>query len=1496
MTRTSVRLSMTAALALGAALLGAAEEAAHLSQLTNPKGLDDPLLRWNAFLVMPQGKPDPQAEVAGDYAATALSDAWDFDEKDFEGITRFSDGIIKPRVEDGKLKFTVGEKPFFYWGDHFDDPGVKGLSFGADWPCGPMETYLRWAVKARVRQSAAESEWTISARRAGSRPALERKVLKVKGTEWQEITAEFRFGRAGIGTPARRRHSVCIEPKGKGNQIQVDWVKLTRVGARKYIRKVLQLDRKVTRATICIVPTFVHALYVNGKEVASGLPRGWSVADCSEHFRVGENVIAYEDEAVYRSSKEAALEGCLHFEDGSLQRVFTDKSWKGSFKHEEGWSGTGFDDSHWQNVRQGVNVANSHYTIQRIKDKQTGRDCARGYGIFLDPPYLGPLSLSYPDKETPDDTPAFFPVETGARIRLALPVRSPPVDYALDYRLQDAFTDSELESGSLSESEVRDGRHVYELTVDREKPGVYDLIVTARQNGQLLDRRFEELALIGEIPQREVAWRDVDREVGKRLIAEVNCGDPETQFDYIEHPAKNYQKGAGPPASPMTEIEKEDGKAYRVLSDGYGDWVAWKIPMSNHRLPHLLEVEYPDDRPQSFTAYARDRTMYYNRSFGAQVPRRGAVWCLNDPKLFPLTNGLRRASFIFYPQSTYPYLSVELMNMFRDGRRSAVHRIRVYEITDLPRPKIASRQDGRWFGSQTERAALRAITYYNGFYGGADAKLFANIYRCRLNRHYGFVRDWYLTYSNMIQRMRFAGENMFMCGFWMYYAPFWTGSKLGRRATTQNYDNFALMFAMFGANDMFLLPWIEYCSSINISKSNLYTDKEVAEGAPTPLVVSKDGHQAAFSAAGTNPYSVLNPTVQEDLLEVVRELGSRYGRYKGFRGIAFTAGGFCLPSLHNVPKALTWEENLEWGWEDEAIRLFEKTTGMKIPVSFDDPKRFAKRYKWVMDSAREHWVGFRKQALTSVHRSLAQEVRKFSSDANYYLFAIMPGSALMKATTLEHRDFASRLEEAGLSPKAIKQEENIHLSWIYRPESFGVANRLKPGLCKAFNGLDQVNETLDNGESTGCFLDVVWQEPDYGNFLYKDWVWQGATQNNPNPWFSGLHYPTPFTDRLSEMTPGLMGFCLTDGLLYTAQNSPRRPVGVAYQSIPKGQYRTLEGKGLDRNVVVRESVSDGRRAFYVVNPVWWKAEATIKLSGDTEVSDLVNGDTMRGHELKLSLQPYDVRVFQIPADTDIASADTEVEPKAIEWLKARIDCFRYLDRLGVKKTLRGFSLPEPMSVSVTRLSHLRHLFHNGEYLKAQKCLYHPWVVRVMDFLRDKRQIDEAGGVKIRDTYRVNVGSNQPYRDSRGHEWLPDQDFRSGALSYGFLDSEEGKTIYRGRERKVAGTPDPEIYRSERFGHPGHGFLVPDGTYTVRIHFAETFRHRPDLPFTDSGITINGREIYPSFNMGNEAGGKDVALIKTITDVKAVDGRIEIRFTDLKNGGRYQGLEVIRGKD
>lgn len=1465
-----------------------------LSQLVNPGGLQDPVLRWNASLLQPRGDPPADQALKGDYAADTHNDAWDFNEGDVDGITRFSAGIIEPRVTDGKLSFTVGDRPFFYWGDHFDDPDVKGLRLGEDWSCTPLDGWRKWALKMRLKQSLPESEWTLSARQAGSPPQMDKKSVRVTGTDWQEITVEFRRGSGGFSSAGWRRHSLCFEPVGKGNSIEIDWVRVGKVEPRAFVRKRFAITKAVKTAQACFIPYRNCTLRINGRAVDVPIMPLTTPVDVAGYLQAGDNAFAIESDAEYRGPIRVALEACLVFEDGSFRRIYTDKSWKGTFAPQQGWDRADFDDSHWDPVKDYGNVAMSSFTVQRYKDKTDGRDRATGYGIFLDPPYLGPIGLSYPDKTSGADTPPIFQAATGTRVRLALPVCSPPAPYELSYRLSDAFTGTLLTSGALPESSIEDGYHVYVLTVEPGEPGVRDLTVEARKDGALLDCRCAEIALVGRVPQREVPWREVDEQVEKRLIAEINCGDPGAPYDVIEHPGR-FKKGDPAPTGTLTAVQEVEGRAYRLLQDAYGGWVAWKVKAENVHLPHLVEVEYPDDRPQNFAAYCRDRTYYYNQAFGAQVCRRGAVWCLNDARVVPLTNTVRKASFICYPQSQYPYLSLELMNLFKDGRRSAVHKIRVYEIVDLPCPRIREKRNGRWFGSQTERPALRAITYYNGFFNGGDAKLFSNIYRYRLSRHHGFLRDWYLTYANMIKRMRFAGENFFMCGSWMYSAPYWPGSRFAPRGTTQNYDNFALMFAMFEANDMFLLPWIEYCNSDVTRKLNTYTDKEVAEGAPTPLVVSKDGHQGVTTAAGSNAYNLFSPALRQDLLELTRELATRYGRYKAFKGVAFISGGLFQPTLYLPPRSLSWDETLDWGWGDATIRWFEKSTAIAVPIASDDPERFAKRHKWVLQNARGEWLAFRTQGITDLHNAIADELKRAAPEAIYYPFLATAGDSLMKAVVMEHKDFGESIKRVGFAPEEYRQQARISLGWNFFPESFGSVNRLAPGLCQTFNSLDQVNGLLNAGDRTAAFLNVIWQEPDYGNFLYPDWVWKGATQNNPNPWFSGLDYPAPFADRLSHMTPGILGFVFTDGLLYTAQNSARRPIGVAYQAIPPGDYVTLEGNDRDRNIVIRESTQDKRHVFYVVNPAWWSAETAIRFSAKVQVTDLVEGETMTAdNRLALKLDPYAVRVFQLPADTDLIAAETSVDRKASGWMAGQVEALAYLDRLGVKKTLRGFSLPEPLDVTISRLGYLRHLIHNGEYVKAQRLLTHPWVIRVLDFVAEKRTIDAAGGLPIQSSYRVNVGSDKAYVDSQGQTWLPDQNFNYGAANYGFIKSEPGGTLYRGSKAAVAGA-DPEIYRSERHRHFGHGFKVPEGTYSVRIHYAEMFKHRPDQDVTDSGVMVNGKQAYPDFNLGNEAGGMARPLVKTIAGVRPVNGMIEIEFSDKKGGCRCQGIEVLPEK-
>ena len=84
--------------------------------------------------------------------------------------------------------------------------------------------------------------------------------------------------------------------------------------------------------------------------------------------------------------------------------------------------------------------------------------------------------------------------------------------------------------------------------------------------------------------------------------------------------------------------------------------------------------------------------------------------------------------------------------------------------------------------------------------------------------------------------------------------------------------------------------------------------------------------------------------------------------------------------------------------------------------------------------------------------------------------------------------------------------------------------------------------------------------------------------------------------------------------------------------------------------------------------------------------------------------------------------------------------------------------------------------------------------------------------------RVNAGDPKPYTDKAGNVWQPDKTYGKGA-KYGF---DEGDIVDRGTDVKIAGTNDPRIYQTEHYSMTKFTAEVPNGKYTVRLHFAETY--------------------------------------------------------------------------
>lgn len=145
------------------------------------------------------------------------------------------------------------------------------------------------------------------------------------------------------------------------------------------------------------------------------------------------------------------------------------------------------------------------------------------------------------------------------------------------------------------------------------------------------------------------------------------------------------------------------------------------------------------------------------------------------------------------------------------------------------------------------------------------------------------------------------------------------------------------------------------------------------------------------------------------------------------------------------------------------------------------------------------------------------------------------------------------------------------------------------------------------------------------------------------------------------------------------------------------------------------------------------------------------------------------------------------------------------------------------------------------------------------------------------TIRIKAGGGEGFKDSNGNTWLADQGFTGG------------DTVDR-PELTITNTPDQRIYQSERYSMTQFTQALPNGKYTVKLHFCETY----------DGITSPGQRVF-SFNVAGhdfknfdvwvKAGGPQNAYIETVP-VEITTGKLDITFTPDIENPQINGIEII----
>jgi hypothetical protein len=145
--------------------------------------------------------------------------------------------------------------------------------------------------------------------------------------------------------------------------------------------------------------------------------------------------------------------------------------------------------------------------------------------------------------------------------------------------------------------------------------------------------------------------------------------------------------------------------------------------------------------------------------------------------------------------------------------------------------------------------------------------------------------------------------------------------------------------------------------------------------------------------------------------------------------------------------------------------------------------------------------------------------------------------------------------------------------------------------------------------------------------------------------------------------------------------------------------------------------------------------------------------------------------------------------------------------------------------------------------------------------------------------RVKAGAFSTFKDSEGNTWLPDQAFA------------DGETIER-PDLEIANTKDPVIYRAERYSMTKFSYPVPNGNYTVKLHFCETFEGIQGPGERVFSFNVEGHD-FKDFDPWAKTGGHQRAYVETVP-VEVTDGKVDITFTPKVENPEINGIEILPG--
>jgi hypothetical protein len=756
--------------------------------------------------------------------------------------------------------------------------------------------------------------------------------------------------------------------------------------------------------------------------------------------------------------------------------------------------------------------------------------------------------------------------------------------------------------------------------------------------------------------------------------------------------------------------------------------------------PHLAVVRYPDDKRRFMCMM--DGTTY--------DMTEGDFTGVNQP----LTNEMVEIRKIFWPRWTD--CSIVFMT-WGNGEPAAVSDVKIYELDTLPALAIAKNTDNiplRNIGIQFEDPCGKAysigassdeewlhrtvnylhytgqntltypVVWYHGplYPSGCEPMSYVDI---AAGKDRNLYWRWTSNPGDWVENLlkRFEKEDL-------KFNASMTMLRLGSLMKDMNIDLEAIKSGKETYNNMLYNDCVQ--SSPNdwtASLNSRYYEKQF-RGTP-------DGQLPYGEKGGNFPegpmFNPLHPKVQQAILDVVQEIVDKYGKSPAFKGI----------SINMWHATIAWFAHLRSGYDDYTIRLFEKETGIKIPVSYRAPDRFSKRYDYLTKNHLDRWVQWRCEKVNQLFLKMRDLVVAARPDLK--LTVTMWTETTIRVLGLPHdpsfqilnRDSWYKVyRDGGFDVNLFKNEPGIKIDYSLCPsrdrDGWGTSGDQTPleKTC-SFRDHDYLdNETLTtirNDEHSGAYIFDSWVEA-WGEFKYfpcdpddqqakdlayltgkpvdgicrmnaeypKDGFWWDSQLRITSHFQGGVHYLEPFAHSLAELDA-----CeISRGGLYVDTGHDKMIQGFAraYRTLPEQKFETV-GSFTDP-IALRTLVAGGRRYLYMVNREYYPVKVIINFNNKpSQFTDLATSQKLKASKKwELTLGSYELRSLGMMPETSVVDFTTEVPEEIVNELTQKAE-----EASSAANTLRSRNVELPVGTEEL-LAELKTALNEGRYAWARRAI------------------------------------------------------------------------------------------------------------------------------------------------------------------------------------------------